>query len=738
MKNAILFIPILFLIITGTAQEKLYIHKNDGQSLGALINSTDSIYFGNNNSTVNFRINSSVYSLPVSSVDSISFGANSNTVSIIYNGPSVKVMNPLAFEGVNVTVNGADVVVNSTVTNNEVTYNLKGNSSDGSFKIYSSYRLKLELEGVTLTNNDGPAINIQSKKKISVKIKDGTENSLTDGITYATSTEDQKSTFFSEGQLEFSGTGSLVLKSYSNHALCSDDYINILDGKITVTSSGKDGIHSSVYFKMSGGDVNLATTGDGIECEGGYTDISEGKITIANSAANVNSISCDSTLTISGGSISLTVNGNQSKGLKSDKAVYLKGGTINIVTAGNAVLNSSGSGYGINYCTAVKADSLVYINSANLTITCSGTGGKGISSDKNTVIDGGIVKITTTGNGATFKNASGTADSYNATCISADGNISINGGTLTLSSSGTGGKGINSNGTLSIGTATVSPTLTITTSGTKFIESGSGQSAEYNEPKTINADGAITVKNGEIAISSTDDGIKSKTSITIENGTTTISKSTEGIESKYVTINGGTVKVTSSDDALNTTMSLVNGGTESNDGSHFYMNGGYVVLSVTSGDAIDSNGNMTMTGGTLLAFGPSSGANEDIDINGTLLVNGGLMFGCSTSSNMNKPINGSSSQYGLTITTSSGVTSGSIIRFQDSSGNNLGTFKLSRNGYYFHFSSPNLKSGSTYSVYTGGTCTGTLSDGMYTGGTYSGGTLKKSFTISSKITTVTF
>lgn len=56
-------------------------------------------------------------------------------------------------------------------------------------------------------------------------------------------TEDQKSTLFSEGQLEFSGKGILTVKSNLKHAICSDDYIDIQGGSITVSGALKDRIH---------------------------------------------------------------------------------------------------------------------------------------------------------------------------------------------------------------------------------------------------------------------------------------------------------------------------------------------------------------------------------------------------------------------------------------------------------------------------------------------------------------
>jgi hypothetical protein len=145
-----------------------------------------------------------------------------------------------------------------------------------------------------------------------------------------------------------------------------------------------------------------------------------------------------------------------------------------------------------------------------------------------------------------------------------------------------------------------------------------------------------------------------------------------------------------------------------------------------------------MTGGTLILHGPPSQPEESIDFNGTFNISGGYLIAGGTNSNMNKPMSSTSTQYGLYALTSSVVSANTIFRIQDSSGNDLVTFKPVRNAYSFLFSSLNLKTGTTYSIYVGGTCTGTLKDGLYSGGTYSGGTLKKSFTISNKVTSLSF
>ena len=84
------------------------------------------------------------------------------------------------------------------------------------------------------------------------------------------------------------------------------------------------------------------------------------------------------------------------------------------------------------------------------------------------------------------------------------------------------------------------------------------------------------------------------------------------------------------------------------------------------------------------------------------------------------------------------LSASTLFHMQDASGTNRLTFQPIRNYYSIVFSSSELLNGSTYSIYTGGTCTGTVSDGLYTGGTYSGGTFRKTFTIAGKVTNVNF
>ena len=739
MRKSILFLCALVYSVSLFSQEKMYIHKSDKITLGALISKTDSVSFSNDGTVASFCVNGSAAEYEVANIDSISFGADSDTISVYYNGNSATVVNPLAFEGVSVSVSGADVTVDATTDTKDINYKLSGTCSDGMFKVYSEKRFNLLLCGVSIINNDGPAINIQANNKVSVMLAAGTSNSLTDGTTYADpptdsegEEEDQDGAFFSEGKLVFSGTGSLTIngKGTGKHGLCSDDEIEFYGGTVTVSSALKDGVHANDGIIITDGTINVTSTGDAIDADEGYLEISGGNITTVNSEADVKGLACDSIMTISGGTVNVTVNGNQSKAIKAGQVMTLSGGTIDITAKGGVVLESSGSGYDPSYCTAIKCDNNVNISGSNITITSTGAGGKGISSDTDINLTSGSLIVTSSGSGTTYKNENGKTDSYSASCLTAD-NINIIGGSLTTKSSGNGGKGIKADTSVTIGDSTNSPTISITTSGSKFVVSGS----DYCHPKAIVCDSKVTVSNGTTSISSSDDGIHAENTYTQDGGTVTISKSYEGVEAMYIYMNAGELNVVASNDAMNATAGTVSGGTESNDGSCLYVNGGTLVATCTAGDAIDSNGNVLIKGGTTIANGPKSGVEEACDFNGTFSISGGFFIGAGSNSNMTKAMSSSSTQVNMLIKSNSSISSSSMLHIQNSSGTDLLSFTPENGGYYFLFSSSSLAKGASYSIYTGGTYTGgTDSNGLRSGGTYSSGTLKKTVTLSSSST----
>lgn len=655
------------------AQNKMYIHTNDNITSGVAVDSVAEITFPTTSSMlVTATGGSNTYD--VASVDSVDFAGGDNVVYIEYAGSDAKIVNPLAFEGVSMVKSGGDVTVTSTCSD-EVEYRLSGTATDGSFKIYSDKKYKLVLNGVNITNSDGPAINSQSKKKMTLELTDGTTNTLCDGKSYtACGSEDMKGTIFSEGKIDIQGSGTLNVTGKKKHGIAGDDEVVIESGNIVMTSVASDGIHSNDLFDMKGGTLNISATGDGIDGDDGL-------------------------VTIEGGTITLNVTQNTTKGIKCGGLMSISGGTTNITTSGGVTVTSGDP----SYCSAIKCDTTISISGGNITITASGEAGKGISGDYDLNITGGDLNITTSGGGATYTNTSSVTDSYSSTCISIDHDADIEGGTIMLTSTGAAGKGLSVDGALTIGNGTTEPVITATTSGAKFYVSGSGESADYANPKAIKAGGNMTINSGTVTAKTSQDG-------------------GEGLESKAIlTINGGTIDAETYDDAINASSQIV-------------VNGGKTYCYASGNDGMDSNGTIKVTGGLIVSSGtnvPEEGI--DCDQN-TFAITGGTIIGIGGAAST--PTSSACTQRAIVYGGSG--TANSYFHIQDASGNDILTYKIPRNYNQMTivFSSAALAN-STYYIYSGGTVTGgTDFHGYVTGGTYSGGTSSTSFTASSMVTTV--
>lgn len=320
-------------------------------------------------------------------------------VTITYDGTNATATG--STDAVNITTgaNPSDVIVSSSVKG--VRYILKGTTSDGSLKIYSEKKFVLELDGVSITNPTGAAINNQGKRAF-VVVADGTTNSLADGPVDSSgdypdqtgSDEDMKATFFSEGKLSFSGTGTLNVTSEGKNGIVSDDFVLFRPGcKVNVTSS-------------SG---HCIKTNDGIYVRGG-------------------AINCQTSATAS-------------KALKTDSVFYMQGGRVTAITTGGGTYDSDDND--VSGAAGVKADYDIVISGGELRCKSTGAGGKGISTDQSLTVDGGVVKVYTTGRTYTY----GSLDTK-AKGIKADGAITVHDGAVWVRAVGdSGSEGIETKST---------------------------------------------------------------------------------------------------------------------------------------------------------------------------------------------------------------------------------------------------------------------------------------------------
>ncbi|MFV0589925.1 MAG: carbohydrate-binding domain-containing protein [Draconibacterium sp.] len=260
----------------------------------------------------------------------------------------------------------------------------------------------------------------------------------------------------------------------------------------------------------------------------------------------------------------------------------------------------------------------------------------------------------------------------------------------------------------------------------------------------IHSNETIVINGGDLEISSGDDGIHADYDLEINDGNINITKSYEGIESYEgdIILNGGTIRVKSSDDGINVSAGGDSmggggpggwGGAVSSSGSYYlYLKGAFLYVNA-SGDGIDSNGSIEMTGGTVLVDGPTNNGNGALDYNGSFQITGGTIIAAGSSGMAQAPAS-SSSQYSILVKFNSTMSAGTLFHVQTSDGSEIITYKPSKAYQSVAFSSPDLKKGSGYQIYTGGSSSGQVSDGLYNGGTYSGGNLYTSFNITAIVT----
>ena len=263
-------------------------------------------------------------------------------IQITYNEDAATVVVPSTITDVDVTTDGANVEITSSSTKAEYAYVVSGSSTNGSLLIKGDYKLTLILNGVTLNNSEGAAIDIECGKRIAVELVDGTVNTLSDssfGI--------QKAAFYFSGHPEFEGGGILNVTGNTKHAICSKEYLLLKKstGMINVLGAKSDGIHCGKgkvsnehnYFLMEGGTVNISNTGsDGIDSDDfGVVNIKGGAISISLKGDDASGIKADSILSISDGLINISVNGVGSSALKSSYEMDISGGDLSLLILGD-------------------------------------------------------------------------------------------------------------------------------------------------------------------------------------------------------------------------------------------------------------------------------------------------------------------------------------------------------------------------------------------------------------------
>ena len=553
-------------------------------------------------------------------------------------------------------------ITNDTLSNG--TYDSA--SEEYTFSINSNYKqiyvnapdktVVIELNGVTIQNNENSPIFVADCDTVEISAKKNTTNYIKDTRETLVVDEDDQgkgAIYVANGDLKLKGTGVLNIEAGYYNGVHGKDDVKIQKETLNIIAV-HHGIKGNDSITIASGTINISCGGDGLHTEN--TDISSK----GNQRGNVTISGGDVTINSWGDAVAAAYNAvieqadttvATSFTAKTNKYSSYAGETVDTSNDVFYIKMNSSTYSNNGYTYAANIDGIWYKATYKGTQTSGGQGGPGGPGGMGGGRPGGsstyyIYEISKPAGATSFTlyrfsgsnvtsfstssyNAVGDAKAFNSAYDMVQ--ISVSSGKISFSSWSNYASG-NTNGADISAKGLKAENEVIITAGTIDIKAYDDAIHANNDGTLENGSsplGNVEISGGDITLYASDDAIHADYTLEISGGKTEVTSAYEGLEGNLIKVSGGETYVYATDDGANAT--------SGKSSPNITVSGGLLDIAVpTNGDTdgIDSNGSLTITGGTVIAKGPGSASGNAfgaaaVDTDGVVSITGGslIIFG---------------------------------------------------------------------------------------------------------------
>ncbi|MBE6729638.1 MAG: carbohydrate-binding domain-containing protein [Ruminococcaceae bacterium] len=533
-----------------------------------------------------------------------------------------------------------------------------------------SKAVAIKLNGTTATASSNSVKISGSKITITEEATYVVSGELTDGMLIVDASDTAKLQIVLNGANITSKTSAAlyILEADKVFLTLADGTTNTLANGGTFTAIDDNNIDAALFSKQ-----DLTMNG-------------KGSLTVTSPAGH--GVVCKDDLVITGGTYAVN---SSSHGLDANDSVRIANATLNIDAGKDAIHAENSDDASLGF---------IYIASGTIKAEAEGDG---IAAGAYMQIADGTIDILV--GGGSENGSKEHSDNFGGFMGGGHGGgrpgemrpDSSQGSTITTDESGTSMKGLKATNSLLI-------------SGGNFTINSADDS--------VHSDVSVIINGGTFAIASGDDAIHAEDTLTVTAGKIDISESYEGLEALHIDVQGGDIKLKASDDGLNaaggTDQSGTTGGRDgmfgggkggmgggfggmSSGNGSIVISGGNLYIN-SSGDGLDANGTLEISGGYTVVVGPTQGDTATLDYDKSGIITGGTFIGTGASG-MAQTF--SDSKQGVVAVSVGTQSAGTKILLKDKSGNTIIEHTPELNFAVVILSSPDIKKSETYTVTVG-------------------------------------